>query len=98
MYVKRLTSGYRLITKSGGITNPVSVSKLCANEYVGQRYGGINMYDSYSSYDLYGGGSCPSAEQLGFNSSQYDAFKMALTKEFVIIQGTSASIYYIYIY
>ena len=29
----------------------------------------------------------PTAEQLGFNDSQYEAFKMALTKEFVVIQG-----------
>ena len=33
------------------------------------------------------GGKWPTAEQLGFNDSQYEAFKMALTKEFVVIQG-----------
>jgi len=31
----------------------------------------------------------PPAEKLGFNQSQYDAFKLALTKEFAIIQGTN---------
>ena len=35
------------------------------------------------------GGKWPTAEQLGFNDSQYEAFKMALTKEFVVIQGRS---------
>ena len=30
----------------------------------------------------------PSAQQLGLDDSQYRAFKFALTKEFVVIQGT----------
>ncbi|XP_067947239.1 NFX1-type zinc finger-containing protein 1-like [Watersipora subatra] len=29
----------------------------------------------------------PSAEELGFNESQFEAYKMALTKEFAVIQG-----------
>jgi hypothetical protein len=30
----------------------------------------------------------PSAEELGLDDSQYQAFRFALTKEFVVIQGT----------
>jgi len=29
----------------------------------------------------------PPAEEMGFNQSQYEAYKTALTKEFVVIQG-----------
>ena len=38
----------------------------------------------------------PPAKKLGFNQSQYDAFKLALTKEFAIIQGTNALTSYIW--
>jgi len=29
----------------------------------------------------------PRAEEMGFNQSQYEAYKSALTEEFVVIQG-----------
>jgi len=39
------------------------------------------MYNSISA------STWPSAYELGFNESQYQAFKTALTQEFVVIQG-----------
>jgi len=29
----------------------------------------------------------PGAEEMGFNQSQYEAYKSALTQEFIVIQG-----------
>lgn len=64
------------------------------------------MLSQYShSYDLaygyggsYGGSSrgWPSASLLGFNNSQYEAFKAALTTEYVLIQGKPYNMYSMY--
>lgn len=38
-------------------------------------------------FDVLDANTWPSAEELGLNSSQYEAYKLALTHEFTIIQG-----------
>jgi len=43
--------------------------------------------DSFSMYNSRNASTWPTANNLGFNESQYQAFKTALTQEFVVIQG-----------
>lgn len=78
-YLKGLSEGYLLITKDGDLTGPVSAQALTSSA----RRSAFGFSDYYSDRSS----RCPTADQLGFNDSQYEAFKMALTKEFVVIQG-----------
>lgn len=81
---------FLLICKNGTISP--AVSPIGSTHQRANPYSHYNDFDEYGDFYGYGGhrmqsNTWPSADQLGFNDSQYEAFKMALTKEFVIIQG-----------
>lgn len=78
-YLKTIANAnqYRLVQKDGHISPLVQLSSRRPDN---ENSSLISADDGYNDNWL-------TAEQLGFNKSQHEAFKNALTHEFVVIQG-----------
>lgn len=79
-YLRQENIAYRFLTKDNAVTEPMSIIQSSRNPYDDYLYGG--GYGSSSRSTRW-----PTAAELGFNDSQYKAFKAALTQEYALIQG-----------
>ena len=95
-YLRNTNTTYRFITKDNTVTQAMSIlpsdSRYSySTEY---EYDDDDDDDYYSYIRRYGSQQTarwPSASDLGFNESQFEAFKSALTQEYALIQGNDFS-------
>ena len=96
-YLRNTNTTYRFITKDNTVTQAISILPSDSPQSFSTEYDYDDDYDDYDDYGFirrYGlqqTARWPTASDLGFNESQFEAFKSALTQEYALIQGNDLS-------
>ena len=87
-YLRNTNTTFRFITKDNTVTQAMSILPSDSrHSYSTTEYDYDDDYGYIRRYGLQQTTRWPTASDLGFNESQFEAFKSALTQEYALIQG-----------
>ena len=94
-YLRNTNTTFRFITKDNTVTQAMSILPSDSrHSYSTTEYDYDDDYGYIRRYGLQQTTRWPNASDLGFNESQFEAFKSALTQEYALIQGRVFSQHY----